>query len=328
MKIRRVTTTCTVFILIASIFLCGGVFSTWVFANPTVSPVSGSWEIGLGKIDWTGSDVLPDDGSTGEKHAALIQKILDGVLVDENGNVTNLGINSSDSYLTKEIKDRSSSWFASSDTLGSMDFWEKNDINNYFNTSTENISFVLYFPDGVDGTYYLYTTSVKLDNDGSPTVEIGQNIYPIYETVFKKNSMGIYEATKTTQGYAKSAYYDNRITGSLLKYPSFDPSTFTAAEQGHTTSTAIWTYKGQTSTAYPSSANADVYYRVKPSSNTTYTITVSMGCKVTVLDQNLKQITNITGGLQDSASVTFNATANQTYYFKLSGAESIGFEIT
>lgn len=327
MKIRHFRTILCIFLLIASLLLCTGVFGTWIFANPVIERASGQWEIMLGKIDWTGSDVLPDDGTTGEKHAALIQKILDGTMVDANGNVTNLGINSSDSYLTNEIKDRSSGWIGRSTTLGSMDFWEKNDIANYFNTTTENISFVLYFPDGVDDTYYLYTTSVKLENNGNPTVEIGQNIYPIYETVLKKNSMGIFEATKTTLGYAKSAYYDNRITGGLLKYPSFDPSTFTAAEQGHTSSTAIWTYKGQTSTAYPKSATADIYLRVKPSAATSYTVTVSMGCKVTVLDKNLKPVT-VTGGENGTASVTFNATANNTYYFRLSGAEAIGYEIT
>ena len=139
--------------------------------------------------------------------------------------------------------------------------------------------------------------------------------------------MGIFEATKTTLGYAKSAYYDNRITGGLLKYPSFDPSTFTAAEQGHTSSTAIWSYKGQTSTASPKSATADIYLRVKPSAATSYTVTVSMGCKVTVLDKNLKPVT-VTGGENGTASVTFNATANNTYYFRLSGAEAIGYEIT
>lgn len=327
LKIKHVTRMLCVFSLIVSILLCGGVFATWTFANPVIEKVSGQWEIMLGKIDWTGSDVLPDDGSTGEKHAALIQKILDGVMVDENGKVTNLGLNSSDSYISKEIKDRSGSWFAGSDTLGSMDFWEKNDINNYFNTNTENVSFILYFPNGVADTYYLYTTSVKLEDNGNPTVAIGQNIYPIYETVLKKNSMGIYEATKTTLGYAKSAYYDNRITGSLLKYPSFDPSTFTAAELGHTSSTAIWTYKGQDSTVYPKSATADIYLRVKPSADTSYTVTVSMGCKVTVLDQNLNPVA-VTGGSQGSASVTFNATANRTYYFKISGAEAIGFELS
>ena len=108
MKIRHFRTMLCIFLLIASLLLCTGVFGTWIFANPVIERVSGQWEIMLGKIDWTGSDVLPDDGTTGEKHSALIQKILDGTMVDANGNVTNLGINSSDSYLTNEIKDRSS----------------------------------------------------------------------------------------------------------------------------------------------------------------------------------------------------------------------------
>ena len=327
MKLRRGYTCLCISLLVALIFTCTGVSATWILATPIVDPASETLELSMGTVDWTGSDILPDDGSTGDKHSTLIQKILNGTVTDSNGKVTNIGLNSDNSYISNEIKDRSTAgWFSSSDTLGSMDFWEANDINKYFNTATENVSFVLYFPDGVSDTYYLYTTSVQLETNDAPSVAIGNNIYPIYETILKKNDIGVFEAVKTTLGYAKSAYYDNRITGGLLRVPSFDPSTFTEGEQGHTTQTAIWTYKGQTSTAYPASATAPVYYRVKPSSQTSYTVTVSMGSRVYVLDQNLREVA-VTSGAQGSATVTFTATANRTYYFRFEGAEAIGFEV-
>lgn len=327
MKIRRALNVACIFVLIATLLVCGGVNATWVFADATVESVSGEWTASLGVIDWTGSDVLPDDGSTGQKHAALIQAILNGTYTDANGNVTNIGLNSENSYISNEIESRSSSWLANSDTLGSMDFWEANDINKYFNTSTENISFVLYFPEGVDDTYYLYTTSVKLEQNGAPTIAIGNDIYPIYETVLQKNDMGIFEAVKTSVGYAKSAYYDNRITGSWLRYPSFDPDTYKEGELGHTTDTAIWTYRGQSTTTYPASDTAPIYHRITPSANTSYTITVTMGTRVYVLDQNLNQV-DVTAGAQGSATVTFDARANRTYYFRFEGAEAIAFELT
>lgn len=328
MKIRHTFHYVCIVVLIAALLTCGGVSATWTFCNQTIAPASNEWGATLGAMDWTGSDILPDDGSTGEKHSALIQMMLNGTITDENGNVTNIGLNSDNSYITNEIKDRSNAgWFSSSDTLGSMDFWEASDINKYFNTSTENVSFVLYFPDGVSDTYYLYTTSVALEQNDSPTVAIGNQIYPIYETVLKKNDIGVFEAVKTTLGYAKSAYYDNRITGGLLRVPSFDPSTFTEGELGHTTGTAIWTYKGQSTTTYPTSATSPIYHRVKPSSATTYTVTTMMGARVYVLDQNLNEVT-VTEGAQGSVTVTFSATANRTYYFKFEGAEAIAFEIT
>ncbi len=328
MKIRRLCNSICIFTLIIAILTCGGAFATWKFTDLPASSVSTEWDVLLGTIDWTGSDILPDDGSVGEKHSTLIQMMLNGTVTDNNGKVTNIGLNSDNSYISNEIKDRSNAgWFSSSDTLGSMDFWEASDINKYFNTATENVSFVLYFPDGVSDTYYLYTTSVHLETNDAPSIAIGNNIYPIYETVLKKNDIGVFEAVKTTLGYAKSAYYDNRITGALLRVPSFDPSTFTEGEQGHTTQTAIWTYKGQSSTAYPASATAPVYYRVKPSSQTSYTVTVSIGRRVYVLDQNLREV-KVTSGAQGSATLTFTASANRTYYFRFEGAEAIGFEVT
>ena len=328
MKIKRALIIACIFALIASLLTSGWAIGTWTFASPSVESVSGQWEATLGAMDWTGSDILPDDGSTGEKHAVLIQNVLNGTMTDENGNVVNIGLNSPDSYISSEIQDRSEgSWWATSDTLGSMDYWESNNINDYFNTATENVSFVIYFPNGVDDTYYLYTTSVHLEVDGERTIALGNPVYPIYETVLQKNSMGVYEAIKTTLGYCESANYDNRITGGLLRTPSFDPSTFTADELGHTFNTAIWTYKTQASTTYPASATAPIYHRIRPSAATTYTITVSMGCKVYVLDQNQNQVA-ITAGAHGSATVTFNASANQTYYFKMVGAEAIGFELT
>ncbi len=326
MKIKRIFNSFCVLTFIVALITCGGAAATWKYSNPTIESASGSWEITLGALDWTGSDILPDDGSVGQKHSALIQMILNGTITDNSGKVTNLGLNFNDSYLSKEIKDRSSSWFAGSDTLGSMDFWEASDINKYFNTSTENVTFVLYFPEGVDDTYYLYTTSVKLEINDSPSIAIGSDIYPIYETIIKKNDIGVYEAVQTTLGYAESDYYDNRITGGLLRVPSFDPSTFKAGELGHTQSTAIWTFKGDNATAYPASKTAPIYYRVRPSSQTTYTITASMGTRVYVLDQNSKQVA-VSAGAQGSATVTFTASANKTYYIRFEGAEAIGYEI-
>ena len=215
----------TLLVLVFSLSV-GGAFATWEFWDSPCDPVDSYSHFKF--MAWAGAEILPDDDSEGDNHRKLIEAILNGTVTNSNGTVTGLGLNYRNSYINNEIEDRSTAgWFSSSDTLGSMDFWEANDINKYFNTSTENISFVLHFPDGVSDTYYLYTTSEPLGSGNAPATPIGQSISPIYRTILQKNSQGVWEAVETTVGSAKSAWYDNRITGSLLRYPSFNPDSWT-----------------------------------------------------------------------------------------------------
>ncbi len=219
-------------LLLLCLVLClsvSGAFAAWTFSESSCDEVETLSRFKF--MAWSGAEVLPDEDDTGDNHRKLIEAILNGKITNSNGTVTQLGLNSPGSYINNEISDRSSSWLGRSDTLGSMDFWERNDINNYFNTSTENISFVLYFPNGVSDTYYLYTTSEALGSGNTPATPIGSYIEPIYRTILKKNAQGVWVATETKVGKAKSAWYDNRITGSLLRYPSFDPNTWLETTQ-------------------------------------------------------------------------------------------------
>lgn len=304
----------------------GGVYATWHYAREQCTPVQAVLPLEI--FPWQGSEVLPEDDQVGKNHKNLIEIILNGSLTNSNGTVTPLGLNYADSYLNSEIEDRAEgSWWATSDTLGSMDFWESADINNYFNTSNENISFVLYFPDGVADTYYLYTTDVELESGNNPNISIGEPIYPIYQTVLTKNAQGVWEATDTKVGYAESDWYDNRITGSLLRYPSFDPATWVEGELGTTQNTAIWAYKGQTSTIQPTDKNAPVYYRLQSDTDASYTVySAATAVKITVTDKNGKAVA-VTDGAQDSNRVVFTAKAGTLYYVILSGADTITFNI-
>ena len=61
---------------------------------------------------------------------------------------------------------------------------------------------------------------------GNPTVPIGGNIYPIYRTKILKTG-GVWAATETVAGYAKSAWYEeSRSNANATQIPSFDPDTF------------------------------------------------------------------------------------------------------
>lgn len=312
------------FLVILSI---GGVYATWRYSQGVC--IDSYENLKIDVFPWEGSSILPKDDQIGENHKTLIENILNGTTTDANGNIIELGLNSPDSYINTEIESRSNgSWWATSDTLGSMDYWESAEIDNYFNTSTENLSFVLYFPDGVADTYYLFTTGVDLEYNGSPNIEYGENVYPIYRTVLSKNTEGVWKAIETKLGYAQSAWYDNRITGGFLQTPSFDPSSWTEGELGHTPDTAIWTYRGQSTTAYPADATSPVYYKIQPESATTYTVyTTNPSAQIFVLDENQNEV-DVTDGSQGGNTITFTAKANTLYYFKLVGDISVSFSIT
>lgn len=326
MSIKKIMTAISLITALILVLSVGGTFATWRYALGRCADVVQN--LPLEAFPWEGSDILPEEDEVGKNHRNLIDMILNGTVTDANGKVTNLGLNHSGSYINEEIADRAGAWIGRSDTLGSMDFWERSDIDKYFNTSNENTTFVLYFPNGVSNTYYLYTTDVSLGASNTPNIAIGENVYPVYRTVLKKNSEGYWEATETKLGYAQSAWYDNRVTGSLLKYPSFNPSTWKEGEMGGAPNNAIWGYKGQSTTIHPETAQTTVYYKIKPSAQTTYTVhSADEAVKITVTDSKQKEV-RVTAGAQNSHSVSFTATANQTYYIAFSGKTSITFTIT
>ena len=113
----------------------------------------------------------------------------------------------------------------------------------------------------------------------------------------------------------------------FLKYPSFNPDTWTEGKLGSSMADAIYTYHGEVVTAYIDDATQNVYYRISISSATT--INVSSGnssAKFSVYD-NAGSLVSATAGEQGTANVSFRASANATYYIAVSGATSITFSI-
>lgn len=278
---------------------------------------------------WVGADQLPDD-VVGEDHQGLIDKILNGTYTESNGKVTQIGLNNPDSYINNEINSRANGNFLfRSDILGSMDFWERSDIEKFFDIATDGLSFLLYFPEGVSDTYYLYTTSIDLgEQSNSPNIPIGEKIYPVYRTELKKNDEGVWIATETKTGYAESAYYQNPITGSwLVKYPSLDPDSWVEQDLGTSFDNAIYTYVGETTTAYNKDETTPKYYKVTISSATTIRVnSQDSQAKIKVYNSQEKLVTT-NGGAQGTNNVSFRSTRNTTYYIEVSGAKSITFAI-
>ncbi len=315
----------SVILVVALITLLGGVSASWRYSLGNPAPITET--LSLTVFPWEGSEQLPDDVA-GEDHAHLIEQILNGTYTDENGKTTAIGLNNPNSYVSKEINSRSSNWLMSSDVLGSMDFWEREDIDKYFDTSTNNLTFVLYFPEGVDDTYYLYTTSIVLGGQNNPYIPIGEKIYPVYRTILQKNAEGIYEATKTECGYANSAYYSNPITGSIfIKYPSFSPTSWRAGNLGDSTSSAVYTYVGQTQTAYFDGNNVR-YYRIENlSARTVLSVSSSSAtAKIAVHNEDMSFV-DVQSGAQNSNKITFAADRGTTYYIAVKDSTPVTFTV-
>lgn len=280
-------------------------------------------------MPWVGVEELPND-IMGEDHEKLIETILSGTYTDANGNVTEIGLNNPNSYINQEIANRTqgSSWFTS-DTLGSMDFWESSDIAKYFDTETTGLEFVIWFPEDQPNVHYLFTTSVDLGESNNPNFPIGEDIYPIYRTKLEQNAEGEWEATETKTGYADSAYYDNPITGSwLVKYPSFDPTTWEEGKLGTSTENAVYSYVGQEVTCYNDTATDATYYKLTVSANANVTVSSqNTSAQLTVYNSAGTQVAT-RGGAHGTNSVTFRGQNGQTYYIKVSGGESITFTIS
>lgn len=310
------------FLLIALTFGLAGssVFAYWQYYGS--SPQSILINVLTAVAPWEGSETLPNDTTHGKNHVALIDAILNGEYVSD-GQKVNLGLNTgSDSYLNNIISDRKGIFWRDADQVGSMDLWEDDSISNYFelNEATNELAFMLVFPDGSDDTYYLYTTSVELGARRAPTVPIGTNIYPIFRTTLKLNAeTGKWEAVITEKGYAPSKYYANPILG-LAVDPAFDTDNWKAGELGTSTSNAIYANTGMDLQVSAEDEQTPVYYTITKTSQTNVKLTVAEGDSATVkvYDSSMKLV-SVSAGAQGSQTLTFKANRNAKYYIEVVG---------
>ncbi len=301
-------------------FTNASVFADWKYYGAASQSID--LNIVAALAPWEGSDTLPTDTEHGKNHVALIEAILNGEYVSDGKNV-NLGLNKgNNSYLNQQIKERKGIFWRDADQLGSMDLWEDDSISNYFelNEATNELSFMLVFPDGSDDTYYLYTTSVELGERRAPTIPIGTNVYPVFRTILKLNSEnGKWEATVTEIGYAPSKYYANPILG-LAVDPAFDTDKWQAGELGTSTSNAIYANTGMSLMVSADTEGTPVYYTITKTAQTDIKLTVQDGDSATVkvYDSSMKLV-SVRAGAQGSQTLTFRASRNAKYYIEVIG---------
>ena len=206
----------SVIIVIFLLVTVSGTFATWKYATIPISSEKGYITLKMDVFSWEGSEVLPDDEEEGLVHAVLIENIING---------EGIGLNSPDSYLNDQLGTRKNIWRR--DTLGSMAVTQGNALNDLFNLESQNVEFLIQMKN--DSTYYIFTTSIDLGENGSPNFAIGETISPIYRTTVNKVN-GKWEAVITEEGSAKSAYYEESrlLNPNKTKIPCFNPNTWQA----------------------------------------------------------------------------------------------------
>lgn len=272
-------------------------------------------------LPWEGADELPNQSEYGNNHRMLIENILNGTYVS-GGQTQGIGLNTENSYLVSEIDKRKDISYRDANQLGSMDIWQSDRINEFFNLSeaSNKVEFILKFPDGSDDTYYLYSTSLELGDGWSPEIPVGTNIYPVYKTTIQRNADGIWEATSTEVGYAKSARYNNPYTGLALGN-AFDTNSWVKGKIGTGFDDAVYTKLNYAMPVETHSQTSETYYYYDSTSTTNVSVTVQNSDKavVYVYDNNGNLVSTRDNTVQGSQTVTFKPSRNTRYYIKVTG---------
>ena len=304
------------------------IYAEWKYNEASSADVD--LNINVMVMPWEGAEDLPNHTEYGNNHKILIQNVLGGTYVS-GGQTQNIGLNTENSYLANEIQNRKDISYRDANQLGSMDLWQSDRINEFFELSdgTNKVEFILKFPDGSDDTYYLYSTSLNLGDGWSPEIPVGTNIYPVYKTTLQRNSEGVWEAISTEVGYAPSARYNNPYTGLALGN-AFDTNKWVKGRIGTSISDAIYTKKSYDMPVETHNADTETYYYYENgSSNSNLTVTIDKSEKAVayVYDSKGALVTATGGTQQGSQKITFKPSKNTTYYIKITGDTYCTFKI-
>ncbi len=327
-KIKYLCMILVVAILVAFSIGTYGVLAEWKYSESLSANVD--LDIKVMVLPWEGADELPNQSEYGNNHKILIENVLNGTYVS-GGETQGIGLNTKNSYLVREIENRKDISYRDANQLGSMDIWQSDRLNEFFELSdtSNKVEFILKFPDGSDDTYYLYSTSLDLGDGWSPEIPVGTYIYPVYKTTLQRNSDGVWEAVSTEVGSAKSARYNNPYTGLALGN-AFDTGSWVKGKIGTSFDDAIYTKLDYAMPVETHSEEAETYYYYDSSSTSNVSVTVQNSEKavVYVYDSNGNLVTTRDGTSQGSQTVTFKPSRNTRYYFKVTGDVYCTFTIS
>ena len=318
-KMKYLSVVLAVAVVVVFSFGTSGLLAEWKYSEAISADID--IDIKVMVLPWEGADELPNQSEYGNNHRMLIENILNGTYVS-SGQTQGIGLNTENSYLVSEIEKRKDISYRDANQLGSMDIWQSDRINEFFNLSeaSNKVEFILKFPDGSDDTYYLYSTSLDLGDGWSPEIPVGTNIYPVYKTTIQRNTDGVWEATSTEVGYAKSARYNNPYTGLALGN-AFDTNSWVKGKLGTGFDDAVYTKLNYAMPVETHSETAETFYYYDSSSTTNVSVTVQNSDKavVYVYDNNGNLVSTRDNTVQGSQIVTFKPSRNTRYYIKVTG---------
>lgn len=304
------------------------VYAEWKYNEALSADIQ--LDINVIVLPWEGADELPNQNEYGNNHKILINNVLNGTYVS-GGQTQNIGLNTKNSYLANEINSRKNISYRDANQLGSMDLWQSDRINEFFNLSvgSNKVEFILKFPDGSDDTYYLYSTSLDLGDGWSPEIPVGTYIFPVYKTTLQRNAEGIWEAVSTEVGHAKSARYNNPYTGLALGN-AFDTDSWTKGKIGTGLNDAIYTKLNYAMPVETTSEEIETYYYYDSSSTNNVSVKIQDSDSAVAYVYNNKGnlVSTLSNTKQGSQIVTFKPSRNTKYYIKITGDTYCRFTIS
>ena len=321
--------TAVLVVLVIAVFSIGtpSVLAEWKYSEAISADID--LDLNVVVMPWEGADELPNQSEYGNNHKILIENVLNGTYV--SGNTTqNIGLNTENSYLVQEIDKRKDISYRDANQLGSMDLWQSDRINEFFNLSigSNKVEFILKFPDGSDDTYYLYSTSLDLGDGWNPEIPVGTYICPVYKTTLQRNSEGVWEAISTEVGHAKSARYNNPYTGLALGN-AFDTNSWVKGRLGTSFDDAIYTKLNYSMPVEHINYTDEGYYYYDSTATSNVSVTIQNSEKAVayVYDSNGNLVTTRNNTSQGSQTVTFKPSRNARYYIKITGDVYCTFKI-
>lgn len=343
MKISLISKIVCVVAFFSIVLGSASVYANWQYSNSGPSPFDKNIQLGIDDyITWEGSEDLPTDVE-GENHAQLITDLIFGT---KSGNFDN-GLNNPDSAINGYIDDRvQGSWIGGweYDHFGSMAIVGGDEMSKLFEADTKGLNFIIQKKS--DTQIYIYSTSVYLGTpgelnwlnqrikNGAPTIPLGEYIYPIYRTELSRpNKNADWTTVASLIGKAKSDWYDeSRSNENLTQIPSFDITTWVEDSTMGTQMTAqsaIWTFDGDSPTTYATNKTTPTYYRITPLTQGVRVITADKpSAKVRVYSSAGTMIAESQSVGEGKPSVSFTATANETYYVSVLGDYQITLNIS
>ncbi len=202
-----------ILLLLVLALSCGGIYASFNYSRGNALSLITNPAMTLAEFQYKVSGFPNTD--EGKRNEQLTLNILNAI--NDPNSKTNASIEGK--------ANEAFGWFGNHDTLGNMDYHYGEDMESelFDDTTGQDMTFLIFYPNGVDSNYVVFTTATPIVRSSSDTWFAN-----IYRTVMVRNADGSYTAEPSEVGWAKYTVYRQQFTGGILiSEPSFDPSSWT-----------------------------------------------------------------------------------------------------